>query len=765
MLDRSGYSKQKRTKRTNSNALWYCCTITNVLGFIMSIAGIIALILYLSNHQNDVDRLDDKDTSLMNKDSVHDQRLDDLETNNTLQNVRLGGLEAKDMIIMQNITDLASLIDSIDGILDGNVTIKLTDLMMSVMELIAKDDILMVNISNLEAKDMVLMVNISSLDSRVVQNENDIIELQNNIDVLLINISSIDNRVTQNELGITNIENDIVDLQAKDMVLMSNVTMLKDLIDGIGGLVGDNVTMKLTDLMMSVMNLEDNAITSILAGSGISVAPTPTPNQITIGNTCVLSVDSTTCPSPTPFTGNVNIIAGDNLDSTCAPTGITLSVNVPTLTTALAPTFTPIPDTDTNTINTVVAGSEITVTPSPTPTGTEYSVAVNVPTLTTTLAPTFTPIPDTNTVTTVVAGEGIAITPTPTPTGVEYNISAIGGGGASNAVESVLTTTGGPVIPTSNEIRITGSNTASQQGAFTSGSGNIVRINLDYDTATTGIVDQITSGSRLTSMTAAICPTCASTSTSTPTMAPTPSITGIIAAGIGGTATGPTITLGTATGGTTRSSSPNVASGIQVQSMARSGNTINVVSQRAVTHASSSNPSTNLYDSDSDVGAYPFCNPICVPQIIGCANTFNNVNQQIILTGGSGMIPAGVTHATVVAEMFNNAGSSALEDGEVFHMEFGLQTTSPGTCTRLGLCWKEYIMLGSNLGDGNLSREEEKATVHLHCEIGSTVPWTPYIWWKIITERGTHEGEPDLFFRHVSSTFTTHSGSWTTTAV
>jgi len=346
---KDGDECRREKRKAAAGACLNCCgTTTGLLALLMAIAGIISLVLLLTYMYPAIDRLDAKDMLLMGVDDLH--------------NERLNGLEAKDMLLMNNITDLSNLIEMLDGVLGGNVTEKLTDLMMTVMDLVAKDDILM-------EKDMILMVNITSLDARVTQNEEDIVDLQLATDVLLINITGLASRITANE-------EDIVELQAKDMVLMNNITILWGLIDEIGGLVGDNVTMKLTDLMMSIMNLEANAITSIVDGSGITVTPGPAPNQVTVSVysedlVTVLSTEPTFGPTlspaicdddgcnvvksvtlndagtvyPAAVGGGLVILGGGGILTSVGPTSNTMNIDpdpatlIPTL--AASPTFAP----------------------------------------------------------------------------------------------------------------------------------------------------------------------------------------------------------------------------------------------------------------------------------------------------------------------------------------------------------------------------------------------------------------------------------------
>lgn len=220
---------------------------------------------------------------------------------NNDQDIELEMRLLKDMILMMNVSDAANMILALgakDMVLMDNVTALVNKdmvLMDNITALVAKDMVLMQNVSDLAsliaietaarlAKDMILMQNVTDLDARLAAEE--LARAAKDM-ILMQNVSDLDTRAIQEE----------ADRIAKDMILMQNVTDLKALIDAIGGLVGSNVTMKLTDLMMGIMALELDAFTHFEDGYGtdLSVSPTPTPSGV--GRT--LRVDLDVAGSPT----------------------------------------------------------------------------------------------------------------------------------------------------------------------------------------------------------------------------------------------------------------------------------------------------------------------------------------------------------------------------------------------------------------------------------------------------------------------------------
>ena len=140
--------------------------------------------------------------------------------------------------------------------------------------------------------------------------------------------------------------------------------MIEDTLDLLFNITSpNNNTVKISDLMMALMVLQEDAVTDIedgygtdlsvtptgmgktlrvdldiTGGSGINITPSPSlAGTVTITNTGVLDVNSSTCPAPSsgPYTGSVDLVAGMGLDSTCSAGSITFSTNaaelVPTL--------------------------------------------------------------------------------------------------------------------------------------------------------------------------------------------------------------------------------------------------------------------------------------------------------------------------------------------------------------------------------------------------------------------------------------------------
>jgi hypothetical protein len=169
-------------------------------------------------------------------------------------------LDAKDNALMMTLMDLQTEVAQKDMILMGNVT-----------DLKAKDDALMMDLADLQIevaqKDMVLMGNVTTLQTQIDL----LVDMGPNVTMklsdLMMDAQDLEMRIQSLEdkdmllmTNVTQLDSDLDNLSdavaQKDMILMQNVSDLQDQIDLITG-AAPNTTMKLGDLMDTMMDLQD----------------------------------------------------------------------------------------------------------------------------------------------------------------------------------------------------------------------------------------------------------------------------------------------------------------------------------------------------------------------------------------------------------------------------------------------------------------------------------------------------------------------------
>jgi len=217
-------------------------------------------------------------------------------------------LEAKDMVLMANVT-------SLDMRLMDEETAR-----------IAKDMILMGNVTDLDNrlvqemneridKDMILMQNVTDLQSMLSMLDNETMQL---FMIKMANITTLFDAIEDEETA--RIAKDML-LMDKDMVLMQNVTDLQAAIDGLDG-----------ETVKTILGQEPDGTGNIdlIGGLGVSITTGPGSNDITFENDGLVTLDGVT----PDVAGNVDLVGSGSVTITPGASTITIAGDVVSLSNA-----------------------------------------------------------------------------------------------------------------------------------------------------------------------------------------------------------------------------------------------------------------------------------------------------------------------------------------------------------------------------------------------------------------------------------------------